>query len=74
MKTIIFTLAMCAASFGCTDRGKCLAQHSERVWFQPAPIVIPQGNSQPPMVINQVGFWTDETVCDKWEFPNGKGD
>ena len=43
------------------DRGRCFSSHTE----QGAPIYVKMGNMMYPMP-------TTNTVCDEWEYPNGK--
>lgn len=60
--------------WGCKpDRGRCLRSHDEKRhragWVQMVPIGVKPIHMIP--VRHPPREWT-ETVCDQWEFPNGK--
>lgn len=72
MRILVILFAVLCLS-GCTDYGKCLTEHEEKYdWVQQIWIGnIQVGNVSIPqyMYVPQTGI---RTVCDQWEFPEGR--
>jgi hypothetical protein len=70
MKKLALALTSLALLSSCIDRGRCLeshvVHHPETFWIEFQHI----GTVNMP--VTHVIPAHDETVCDRWEFPNGR--
>ena len=77
-KNLTLALAATAALMlaGCgKDRGECLASHVEHPegWMMPITTWVSTGNgAMTPITTLQYIPPSDDTVCDKWQFPKGR--
>ncbi|MFZ5715770.1 MAG: hypothetical protein ACOY3N_23330 [Bradyrhizobium sp.] len=72
--TRIGVVAALLALGGCKDYGKCLASHVEPyTWMMPIQTgSVSCGNGCSMPIYVYVPIDDKRTVCDRWEFPEGK--
>ncbi len=67
----VLVLLAVLACVGCEpDRGVCLASHEVQHHHDMSVQIIKSGDVDIPIV--HPGYDYTVTVCDKWEFPNGR--
>lgn len=69
MKIAVLLLS-CISLAACADKGKCLQSHTERVDGYYYTTFIMSGQTMIPITHYSPPY--DKTVCDRWEFPDGK--
>lgn len=73
LRFVIAGLFMLTAA--CTkpiDHGRCLKEHQVHHDSYVIPQMLPVGPNGQLMTIMKIVPASDELVCDKWEFPNGR--
>lgn len=75
MRKLILALALIPAAAGCVDRGACLASHTEHTdgysTVVTTPVFGPNGTVSYAMIPQYIPE-SDNDVCDRWEFPDGR--